>query len=368
MLKKTIIVIGIIFAIVLVRVAIKVIPKLTSDEASVPQELIGTWYSLDKEEYEVLSFTKNRIIIDDDITGKDEYRVRITDGKRIEYADPEDKKFDLGFLFCRSYSISGDVLTFTGGMYDGESFSKNRGTKNNSTKNKSTENKNGDNFVPSELRGIWQNLEENEYEVLNFTENRLIIDDDITGRDEYIIRVTGKQIEYADIDDKNFEIGILVCRSYTISGDVLTFTGGMYNGESFSKKGTKNKDGANLVSTKPKGEDNTFYLNMQLQSVGLKQNFQLQMAINDKDMAEGFVLYEGQKERMPIHFYRSENITESDGYRNGNQAKLFYYNEIYNGKINGVYSLTMRGTSVLDSVYYVRQKDKKMFTLKIISQ
>ena len=102
------------------------------------------------------------------------------------------------------------------------------------------------------------------------------------------------------------------------------------------------------------------YLDIQLQSLGLKQNFQLRLAVYDEDMAGGFVLYDGQKERIPIHFERSENMKKEENY-----PKLFYYNEIYNGEINGVYSFKLHDTSFVDNVYYIRKKDGKKFTLKI---
>jgi hypothetical protein len=96
-----------------------------------------------------------------------------------------------------------------------------------------------------------------------------------------------------------------------------------------------------------------WFFDIQLQSVGLKTNFQLRMAIYDKDMAGGFVLYKGEKERIPIHLNRSEDIQE---------GKQFYYNEMYKGEINGVYSFALRGTSIVDNVYYIRKKDGKRFT------
>jgi hypothetical protein len=83
------------------------------------------------------------------------------------------------------------------------------------------------------------------------------------------------------------------------------------------------------------------------------------MAFYDEDMAGGFVLYEGQKERIPIYFDRCEMLKED--------KKMFYYNEMYNGELNGVYSFALLDTSVVDDIYYIRKKDGKRFTLKIIS-
>ena len=102
----------------------------------------------------------------------------------------------------------------------------------------------------------------------------------------------------------------------------------------------------------------TPYLDVQLQSVGLKKNFQLRMAVYYDDMAGGFVLYEGQKERIPIYLDRSEPIKDDE--------KMFYYNELHNGEINGVYSFAIRGSSVIGNVDYLRKKDGKRFTLKIL--
>ena len=111
----------------------------------------------------------------------------------------------------------------------------------------------------------------------------------------------------------------------------------------------------------------TPYLDIELQSVELKKNFYLRMAIYDEDMAGGFVLYDGQEERIPIHFDRSETIEEDESYPDGSRAKLFYYNEMYKGEINGVYTFVMRA-SVVDNVHYIRKKDEKVFTLEIERQ
>jgi hypothetical protein len=114
-----------------------------------------------------------------------------------------------------------------------------------------------------------------------------------------------------------------------------------------------------------------FYLDMQLQSVEQKKNFQLRLVIYNEDMTDGFVQYKGQKEHIPIHFDRSEEILETESYPDGSHRILFYYNEMYKGEINGVYSIVLRDTDhFVDSniyVYYVREKDKKVFTLKVIS-
>lgn len=98
-----------------------------------------------------------------------------------------------------------------------------------------------------------------------------------------------------------------------------------------------------------------YYLDVQLQSVGLNKGFQLRMAVYDEDRAGGFVQYAGKKERIPIHFDRLEKIQDTE--------KL-YYNEMYDNKINGIYFFTLRGTSV-DNAGYIRKKDSKIFDLEI---
>ena len=101
---------------------------------------------------------------------------------------------------------------------------------------------------------------------------------------------------------------------------------------------------------------NTPFVAMQLESVGLKKNFRLRLAIYDEDMAGGFVHYQGQKERIPIHFDCSEDLSE---------GQKFYYTEMYEGNNNGFYSFSYND-STIENVYYVRKKDEKKFTLKVL--
>lgn len=110
----------------------------------------------------------------------------------------------------------------------------------------------------------------------------------------------------------------------------------------------------------------THYLDMQLQSVGLTTNFKLRMAVYDENIAGGFVFYKGQAERIPIHYDREEVVEDRSGEGRPNTRQLFY-NEIYQGEVNGVYVLTIQGAVCYD-VRYIRGKDGRTFDLKIISQ
>jgi hypothetical protein len=113
------------------------------------------------------------------------------------------------------------------------------------------------------------------------------------------------------------------------------------------------------------------YLDMQLESVGLDNNFQLRLAIYDEDKAGGFVQYKGQTERIPIHldFINGMDVDmEGNEYTDDNRADSYHYNEMYKGEINGVYYFVLYRNSIIDNVYYVRAKDGKTFTLKIVAQ
>jgi hypothetical protein len=95
---------------------------------SVPTELRGKWYDLERFDHEYdelemadITFTGNRFYVGDpDVYGV-EMLVRVT-GKKIEFAYLMDTGFMIPLLLCDSYNISNGVLTFTGGGYDGESY------------------------------------------------------------------------------------------------------------------------------------------------------------------------------------------------------------------------------------------------------
>lgn len=71
------------------------------------------------------------------------------------------------------------------------------------------------------------------------------------------------------------------------------------------------------------------------------------------------VKYKGQKEGIDLLFDREEFLC--DGCAHPTIHK--YYNEIYGGKVNGVYKLTHSG--VWDYVEYTRGKDGKVFNFTI---
>jgi hypothetical protein len=110
----------------------------------------------------------------------------------------------------------------------------------------------------------------------------------------------------------------------------------------------------------------TPYMDIHLQSAGLKNNFQLRLAIYDEDMSGGFVQYRGQTERMPIQFDRQE-VAEDRSEEGRPDVRILFYNEIYQGEINGVYVLTIQGANVYNASY-LRKKDGKKFSLDIKSQ
>lgn len=108
-----------------------------------------------------------------------------------------------------------------------------------------------------------------------------------------------------------------------------------------------------------------YYMDVEQESVGLKKNFQLRLAIYDEDMAGGFVLYKGQKERIPIYLDRSEIVEQGEEERPA--TRELFYNEMYQEKVNGVYVATIQGSNII-KVCYIRGKDNKKFTLKEIAR
>jgi hypothetical protein len=97
-----------------------------------------------------------------------------------------------------------------------------------------------------------------------------------------------------------------------------------------------------------------------LKSSGLKKNFALKIVMFD-GWNEGYVLYEGQSERIPIRFDHAKTIFEVTG--RPDFAEHFY-NEIHKGKITGVYTLRIQGAPIY-SASYTRKKDGKQFELTV---
>ena len=186
----------------------------------VPTELREKWYS-ENPELADFNFTENRYFSGNSV---EEYLVRVT-GKKIE-AQVIDKP-DKWVIVCESYNISSDVLTFTGGYRNRQSFNKNKVVTTS---------------VPKELKGKWYYLDDEE-QFITFTENRLnmhevnlFIQDElpilIEVDDEHSVRIAGKTIEIDNVGDPvKWDI---FCQSYTISGDVLIFTGGIADKKSYS--------------------------------------------------------------------------------------------------------------------------------------
>ncbi|WP_226294257.1 hypothetical protein [Aquimarina algicola] len=70
------------------------------------------------------------------------------------------------------------------------------------------------------------------------------------------------------------------------------------------------------------------------------------------------VKYKGQQEAIDLEFVRESLVS------NGAHPTIdYYYNEIYNGKVNGVYKHTHSGA--WDYIEYTRNKDGKKFTFTI---
>ncbi|GAA4235244.1 hypothetical protein GCM10022291_16600 [Postechiella marina] len=70
------------------------------------------------------------------------------------------------------------------------------------------------------------------------------------------------------------------------------------------------------------------------------------------------IKYNGQSESIPLKFVRNEYI------EGGTQPTIIdYYNEIYNGEINGHYKLTKSGNWYY--VLYTRGKDNKEFNFTV---
>ncbi|SIS47037.1 hypothetical protein SAMN05421766_10285 [Zobellia uliginosa] len=81
------------------------------------------------------------------------------------------------------------------------------------------------------------------------------------------------------------------------------------------------------------------------------------IGFNDSNRATE-IRYKGQSESIPMKFVRNEYI------EGGTSPTIIdYYDEIYNGKINGVYKLTKSGNWYY--VTYKREKDDKEFNFTI---
>jgi hypothetical protein len=110
-------------------------------------------------------------------------------------------------------------------------------------------------------------------------------------------------------------------------------------------------------------------------SVGLKKNFKLQVNISydyqngDSDGSKkivGYVLYDGQKEKIGLR-HRHTQIVERGEEKDGGFGEIvavkYTFEELYKGKVTGIYSFIEKNGYVVDG-YYIRWKDKQRFELK----
>ncbi|WP_298510337.1 hypothetical protein [uncultured Kordia sp.] len=88
-----------------------------------------------------------------------------------------------------------------------------------------------------------------------------------------------------------------------------------------------------------------------------KPSLQLSIAFNEEGNAL-FVRYKGQQSSIPLVNVK-ENFENDGAYPTITQ----FYNEMYNGKKNGVYELTHSGN--WDYAKYIREKDGKVFKFTI---
>ena len=101
-----------------------------------------------------------------------------------------------------------------------------------------------------------------------------------------------------------------------------------------------------------------------LKSKSQKKDFSLILAFCDENIKSGYVLYDGQTERIPIQFDHEEIVEDRSEEGRPNVRNLFY-NEIYCGKINGSYVLTLQGVRFYGASY-IRKKDNKTIDLEVI--
>ena len=93
-------------------------------------------------------------------------------------------------------------------------------------------------------------------------------------------------------------------------------------------------------------------------SVYMDDPFYLSFNVIDKDWANGFVQYKGQKAGLLLSF-GVEKILKTDGL--GKPVQVEYsFNEWTNGKVTGKYFLSIAGTQVLYFYYYDKRRKSKI--------
>lgn len=93
-------------------------------------------------------------------------------------------------------------------------------------------------------------------------------------------------------------------------------------------------------------------------SVYMDDPFYLSFNVIDKDWANGFVQYKGQKAGLLLSF-GAEKILKTDDA--GKPVQVEYsFNELTNGKTTGKYYLSIAGTQVMYFYYYDKRRKSKI--------
>ena len=97
-----------------------------------------------------------------------------------------------------------------------------------------------------------------------------------------------------------------------------------------------------------------------LKSASPEHDFMFKMELPDEDRKKGTVQYKGGREQLNIVFKGSEELERHEG----RPSYIKYtWNEVYKGKVTGVYVLCIQGANIYDS-WYARARDHKMFKLE----
>lgn len=83
-------------------------------------------------------------------------------------------------------------------------------------------------------------------------------------------------------------------------------------------------------------------------------NPNLKISLRFKNGSPYSVKYAGQKEEIKIKLFKEEEYTGG-----AHPMNVMYYNEIFNGKVTGIYQITFNGA--FNYLKYTRKKDGKVF-------
>lgn len=93
-------------------------------------------------------------------------------------------------------------------------------------------------------------------------------------------------------------------------------------------------------------------------SAYLDDPIQLSFNVIDKDWANGFVHYKGQKGGLLLTFSEEKILEKGEGI---NPSLVEYsFNEYTNGKISGKYFLSIAGSTVIRFYYYDKRRKTKI--------